>query len=260
MEQNVRAAVKLQFKWRICVHAWLNSYMRSKLQTVSCYVCIISSSDWHVLQCCSVIIIIKHINSLLSLYCLDGLPRVTAYQHTHRREQQRFSDCSSECQCLRTRAALCQRDTRCKYALLTRSWEHIDVKFVGRELTTATEGLNLFGAAHFTLHYYCCQKGWAQTTETNLWPKQKRVLSWATRNDFQILDCSSYQNQRPSYWVQWEISVQCWLITAVSQCDFWDIFHVYYTPSVTNAVTLGSTHLLPQPQTHSVLDILLERS
>lgn len=57
----------------------LNSYTRSKLLTVSCYVCIVSSSDWHVLRCCSVIIINKHINSLLSLYSLDGFPRVNTH-------------------------------------------------------------------------------------------------------------------------------------------------------------------------------------
>lgn len=36
--------------------------------------------------------------------------------------------------------------------------DSIDVKFNGLEVTTASEGLNLFRAAHFMLHYYCCQK------------------------------------------------------------------------------------------------------
>lgn len=37
------------------------------------------------------------------------------------------------------------------------------MKFVGPEVTTTSEGLNLFSAAHVMLHYHCCQKGRAHT-------------------------------------------------------------------------------------------------
>lgn len=54
--------------------------------------------------------------------------------------------------------------------------EYIDGKFVALEVTTASEGLNLFNAAHFMLHYYCCQKGKAHTEieQTRLKPRRTR--------------------------------------------------------------------------------------
>lgn len=51
--------------------------------------------------------------------------------------------------------------------------EYIDVKFAGLEVTTASDGLNLFSAAHFMLHYYCCQKGRAHTEIEQIGSKLK---------------------------------------------------------------------------------------
>lgn len=53
--------------------------------------------------------------------------------------------------------------------------EHVDVKFVGLEVTTVSEGLILFSAAHFMLHYYCCQKEMAHAaTERIMWRRKPK--------------------------------------------------------------------------------------